>query len=179
MMCGDHMRFRGYPRWEGMMSWPGRFFGPGEVRLALLSLVAEGPSHGYELMKKLEERSGGVYRASAGTVYPTLQQLEDEGLITSGLQDGRRVYRLTDAGLKELERREEDVSQIWRRARRWGDWRSAFDPSAAEIWGPAERLIKAAFKAVAGELNETRIENIRKILERALREIQDEFAHKQ
>jgi DNA-binding PadR family transcriptional regulator len=68
-----------------MMSGPGRFFGPGEVRLALLSLVAEAPSHGYELMKKLEERSAGVYRASAGTVYPTLQQLEDEGLIGSDM----------------------------------------------------------------------------------------------
>jgi DNA-binding PadR family transcriptional regulator len=178
MMCG-HMRFRGHPPWEGMMSWPGRFFGPGEVRLALLSLVAEGASHGYELMKKLEERSGGVYRASAGTVYPTLQQLEDEGLIASDLQEGRRVYRITEPGIKELERRDDVVGQIWRRARRWGDWRSAFDPEAAEIRGPVERLIKAAFKAVAGGLNDARIENVRRILERALRELQEELGRKE
>jgi DNA-binding PadR family transcriptional regulator len=170
----DHMRFRGYPNWEGM----GRFFGPGEVRLALLALVAEGPSHGYELMKKLEERSAGVYRASAGTVYPTLQQLEDEGLIGSEMQDGRRIYRMTEAGLRELERREDAVRDIWRRARRWGDWRSAFDPEAAEIRGPAERLIKAAFKAVAGELSEERIGRVRSILERALHDLQREFGRR-
>src|SRR3990172_740813 len=57
------------------------FFRQGEVRLALLSLLGDGPAHGYELMKRLDERSGGMYQASAGTVYPVLQQLEDEGLI--------------------------------------------------------------------------------------------------
>ena len=53
------------------------------MRLAILSLLADGPRHGYELMKLLQERSGGVYRASAGTIYPTLQQLEDEGLVVA------------------------------------------------------------------------------------------------
>jgi DNA-binding PadR family transcriptional regulator len=54
-------------------------------------LLTEALVHGYELMKQLEERSGGVYRASAGTAYPTLQQLEDEGLITSELHEGKKV----------------------------------------------------------------------------------------
>ena len=58
MRCGT--RFWGYPYEAGFAAWRGRFFGTGEIRLALLSLVAEGPSHGYELMKKLEERAGGV-----------------------------------------------------------------------------------------------------------------------
>src|SRR5215468_359821 len=75
-----------------------RFFEPGEVRLAILSLLAEGSKHGYQLMKEMTERSGGVYRASAGSVYPTLQQLEDEELIASDQQGGRRVYKLTRAG---------------------------------------------------------------------------------
>ena len=90
----------------------GRFFGPGEVRLALLSLLSEGPRHGYELMKELESRSGGIYRASAGTVYPTLQQLEDEGLATSEPREGKRVYQLTDAGQRELEQETEAVERI-------------------------------------------------------------------
>lgn len=162
----------------GMMGGRGRFFGPGEVRLALLALVAEGASHGYEVMKKLEDRSRGVYRASAGTVYPTLQQLEDEGLISSDLQDGRRVYRITEAGRRELERRDQDVRDIWQRAQRWGDWRSAFDPDAAEIRGPAERLVKAAFNAVAGEFSSARVERVRSILEQALRDLQNEFGRK-
>ena len=72
-----------------------RFFETGEIRLAILSLLSEGPKHGYQLMKEMAERSGGVYRASAGSVYPTLQQLEDEGLIECTQEGGRRVYRLT------------------------------------------------------------------------------------
>jgi len=124
-------------------------------------------SHG-----RLEERSGGIYRASAGTVYPTLQQLEDEGLIISELQDSKKVYKLTDAGRRELADRDETVQQIWRRARRWEDWRAAFDPDAAEICGPAERLVKAAFRAAAGEQAAHRIERVREILLRTLRELQ-------
>ena len=61
----------------GPWMW-GRFFGAGEVRLALLSLLEQEPKHGYQLMKELEERSGGLYRASAGTIYPTLQLLEED-----------------------------------------------------------------------------------------------------
>ena len=77
----------------GPWAWAGRFFEPGEVALALLSLLEAGPKHGYELMKELEQRSHGSYRASAGTIYPKLQQLQDEGLVTSSSEDGgKRVY---------------------------------------------------------------------------------------
>src|SRR2546429_8445786 len=83
---------------EGHAGWGfgpgGRFFEGGEVRLAILSLLSEGPKHGYQLMKELKERSGGMYRASAGTVYPTLQMLEDEGLIEAAGEAGRRAFRL-------------------------------------------------------------------------------------
>ena len=174
MSCG-YSRFGGRPYRHsfGFFTGSGRFFGPGEVRLALLSLVADEPIHGYELMKRLEERSGGIYRASAGTIYPTLQQLEDEGLIVSEPLNGKRVYKLTEEGRRELRDRDETVRQIWRRARRWEDWRSAMDPDAAEIRGPAERLVKAAFRAVAGEQATQRIERVREILLRALRDLED------
>jgi DNA-binding PadR family transcriptional regulator len=136
-------------------------------------MLGEAPMHGYELMKRLEERSGGIYRASAGTIYPTLQQLEDEGLVSSETQDGKKIYRLTDAGRQELQRSDEAVRAIWRRARRWQDWRSAFDPDAAEIRGPAERLVKEAFRAVAGEFaTHERLERVREILLRTLRELE-------
>jgi DNA-binding PadR family transcriptional regulator len=174
MMCG-HSRFARRRYWQGfgLFSGYGRFFGAGEVRLAVLSMLGEAPMHGYELMKRLEERSGGIYRASAGTIYPTLQQLEDEGLISSETQDGKKIYRLTDTGRSELERSDEAVRAIWRRARRWQDWRNAFDPDAAEIRGPAERLVKEAFRAVAGEFaTHERLERVREILLRALRELE-------
>jgi DNA-binding PadR family transcriptional regulator len=171
--CGTS-RFHRPRQWHmgGMMGMRGRFFGPGEVRLALLSMIAEGPKHGYELMRQLEERSGGVYQASAGTVYPTLQQLEDEGLIASETQGGKKSYQVTDAGRDELRVKDEIVRRIWWRARRLAGWRNAFDPDAAEIRGPAERLVQAAFRAVAGErATESRFDKVREILERALREL--------
>ncbi|RPJ85366.1 MAG: PadR family transcriptional regulator, partial [Acidobacteria bacterium] len=94
----------------GPWGW-GRFFGAGEVRLGLLSLLEQEPKHGYQLMKELEERSGGFYRASAGTIYPTLQMLEDEGLVISEAADGKRVYRITEAGRAELVREASTVKR--------------------------------------------------------------------
>lgn len=150
-----------------------RFFGPGEVRLALLSLLADGPKHGYELMKLLERRSGGIYRASAGTIYPTLQQLEDEGVVVADAQEGKRVYKITDEGRAELKREEDAVARIWRRAKVWNEWRAAFDPDVQEIVRPAERVMKAAFRAMSGDTTSgSRAEQIREILERALRDLE-------
>ena len=96
----------------------------------MLSLLSEGPKHGYQLMKEMSERSGGVYSASAGSVYPTLQQLEDEGLIEAAQQGGRRVYRLTAAGREELERDPETVRRIWERAEDCEDWEPVVGPEA-------------------------------------------------
>jgi DNA-binding PadR family transcriptional regulator len=69
----------------------------------LASLIDE-PAHGYEIIRRLEERSGGVWRPSAGSVYPTLQLLEEEGMLTSADEGGKRVYQLTDAGREEAGR---------------------------------------------------------------------------
>jgi DNA-binding PadR family transcriptional regulator len=126
----------------------GRFFGPRELRLALLSLLSDQPSHGYELMTRLEERCGGAYQASAGAIYPTLQQLEDEGLVRVELVDERKVHHVTAAGRRQLAAHQSDVDEIWSRADRWSDWGVLTDPSAAEIVGPALRLAKAALRAV-------------------------------
>ena len=70
----------------------------GNVRAGILALLRERPMHGYEMIQELEERSGGVWRPSAGSIYPTLQLLEDEGLVSSEQVDGKRVFSLTDAG---------------------------------------------------------------------------------
>ena len=73
----------------------------GDIRRAVLWALSAGPGHGYELMRRLEEHSGGVWRPSPGSVYPTLQMLEDEGLVRSEQRDGTRTYELTDAGREE------------------------------------------------------------------------------
>src|ERR1700727_3405470 len=108
--------------WAYIPPWGprGRCLGAGEVRIAILSLLSDKPPHGYELMKELETRSGGSYRVSAGTMYPALQQLEDEGMIVSETKDGKRVYQLTDIGKQELEREQATAENIWQRQWAWG-----------------------------------------------------------
>lgn len=149
-----------------------RFFRQGEVRLALLSLIENEPGHGYELMKRLEERSGGMYRASAGTIYPVLQQLEDEGLVSIVETDGKKVYHLTDMGREELLLHDEDIERIWQRAHGWKDWGATMGPETAEIWGSWGRLSKAAFRAAARSDFEA-TDKVREILDRARREIDE------
>jgi len=78
----------------------------GDVRAAILALLAERPMHGYEMIQELEARSGGMWRPSAGSIYPTLQLLEDEGLIRSEPGGDRRRFSLTDAGRKAVDERE-------------------------------------------------------------------------
>ncbi|WP_445154530.1 PadR family transcriptional regulator [Arthrobacter sp. Hor0625] len=72
--------------------------GRGEVRSAVLALLAERPMHGYQIIREIEERSGGSWKPSAGSVYPTLQLLADEGLIRAEESNGRKIYSLTEAG---------------------------------------------------------------------------------
>jgi DNA-binding PadR family transcriptional regulator len=74
----------------------------GDVRTAILGALADESMHGYQVIQELERRSGGRWRPSAGSVYPTLQQLEDEGLVKATEVDGRRTYELTEAGRTEL-----------------------------------------------------------------------------
>jgi DNA-binding PadR family transcriptional regulator len=146
-----------------------RFFEAGEVRIALLSLLKDGPKHGYELMKDLEARSGGLYKASAGTVYPNLQLLEDEGLIrVEPTDDGKRVYAITDAGREELAKHGDATERIWSRASAWGDAMSA---GAMEVWGPVMRVMRASFSKASGS-DQAGIEKLRTVLNRTADEVE-------
>lgn len=75
----------------------------GGVRAAILALLAEGPMHGYQIIAEIEQRTGGAWKPSAGSVYPTLQLLADEGLISSEVADGRKTYSLTETGRAEAD----------------------------------------------------------------------------
>jgi DNA-binding PadR family transcriptional regulator len=85
----------------------------GDVRAALLVLLAEEPRNGYQLMQAIEERSDGVWRPSPGSVYPALQQLEDEGLVRVEAGQGGKAYALTDAGRAHVEERREQLGTPW------------------------------------------------------------------
>src|ERR1700751_1342556 len=101
---GDRTFWAG-PPWAGAGGgWGGgRRMRRGDIRQALLRALVDGPAHGYEVIRRLEDRSGGLWRPSPGSVYPTLQLLEEQGLLTSREDGGKRVYELTDQGRADVE----------------------------------------------------------------------------
>jgi len=104
-MRGPGMRWGG-----GRGGWGGgRRMRRGAIRTAILLALREEPAHGYEVMRRLEEMSGGLWRPSPGSVYPHLQMLEDEGLVRSSDVDRSRTYALTDEGRAEAEKNEEPL----------------------------------------------------------------------
>jgi DNA-binding PadR family transcriptional regulator len=108
----------GGPFPPGFPFHPGR--GPrarrGDVRAALLALLAEEPRNGYQLMQEIERRSDGMWRPSPGSVYPALQQLEDEGLVRAEEHEGRRRFALTDAGRAHVEEKGDALREPWKAA---------------------------------------------------------------
>ncbi|WP_379922223.1 PadR family transcriptional regulator [Erythrobacter sp. R86502] len=103
-------------RGAGRRGRRGRMFASGELRLALLALIAEKPSHGYELIKEIEELTGGAYAPSPGAVYPTLQLLEDEGVIEEAEAEGaKKPFAVTGKGREELSTRTDEVETLMRR----------------------------------------------------------------
>lgn len=87
-------------------------FSHGDLRLYLLSLLAESPQHGYGIIQALTDRTGGTYTPSAGTIYPRLAKLEEEGLVTKTADGRTTIYAITDAGRAELESRQGDLAGI-------------------------------------------------------------------
>jgi DNA-binding PadR family transcriptional regulator len=151
----------------------GRFFGPGELRLAVLALIAEQPGHGYQVMNRLADRFNGTYEPSAGSIYPTLQLLEDEGLVRVEAEDGRKVHHVTDEGRRAVEEQAEEIERLWGRAASRGEWGMFREPEAAEIIGPALRLVKAAVRALARAHGDPRVvEQIQEVFMEARRRIE-------
>lgn len=85
----------------------------GDVRVAILAVLADGPLNGYQVIQEIGERTGGAWRPSPGSVYPTISQLEDEGLVEGDDERGRRTLRLSDAGRSYLAEHEDEVAGVW------------------------------------------------------------------
>lgn len=126
-----------------MESFAGPGFGPGfgpgagrarrgDVRAAILRLLAEQPMHGYQIIRELTERSSGVWNPSAGSVYPTLQMLADEGLVDAEQSGGKKVYHLTEAG-REAAAAYEGKSAPWEDAAASSSDPSAYHQAAARL----------------------------------------------
>ena len=97
----EHPGHRGRGGWDGRGRGRGRA-GRGDVRAAVLLLLSEEPMHGYQLMQAMADRTNGAWRPSPGAIYPTIAQLEDEGLVTTVAEGGRKLVTLTDAGRATL-----------------------------------------------------------------------------
>ncbi|MGW7299736.1 MULTISPECIES: PadR family transcriptional regulator [unclassified Streptomyces] len=96
----------------------------GDVRASILALLKERPMHGYEMIQEIAERSGGAWKPSPGSVYPTLQLLEDEGLIVSESEGGKKLFSLTEAGRSAAD---EGSEAPWEEASRGVDWEAVND----------------------------------------------------
>ncbi|AEA26069.1 PadR family transcriptional regulator [Pseudonocardia benzenivorans] len=121
----------------------GRRTNRGDVRAAVLALVAEQPRHGYEIIQEIAARTDGAWKPSPGSVYPTLSQLEDEGLVRVEQTDGRRVVQLTDAGTTYVAEHREELDKVWESAVRDPD------DDTAELWTQLGQLHAAAQQVMA------------------------------
>jgi DNA-binding PadR family transcriptional regulator len=162
--------------------WRGFRMERGDLRFVILDLVKERPSYGYELIQALEERFHGFYSPSAGTVYPTLQWLQDLGYVSVADQDGRKMYTITDEGRRFLAERQEKVDEVWEKmGARWGgpsmhgegheEWQ-AFGRETHDFG----REMRDLFKGLRHEgrwASPDQIRRVREVVARAGREIEE------
>lgn len=189
----SHRGFHGFGRRGGMGGgrgggFPfGRFVGDGELRLIALSLVADSPRHGYEIIKALEDRSGGFYSPSPGVVYPTLTFLEEAGHAVSSADGNKKVYAITDAGRAYLEENRVQADAILARIEwigvRLAQARQFFErgeeprdrdiPEVLPELNAARRALKAALASKIGSTAEEQ-RRIAELLLKAAKEIAGE-----
>ncbi|MFF0587787.1 PadR family transcriptional regulator [Streptomyces sp. NPDC003781] len=129
----------------------------GDVRASILALLKDRPMHGYEMIQEIAERSGGAWKPSPGSVYPTLQLLEDEGLIASESEGGKKLFALTEAGRTAAE---EGPEAPWEEASRGVDWEALNDIRQAgfglmeafgQVWKTGSKEQREKALAVIGE----------------------------
>jgi DNA-binding PadR family transcriptional regulator len=147
-----------------------RLFEKGDLKYIILDLLKDKPGHGYGIIRALGERFHGFYSPSAGSVYPTLQLLEDMGYVSSSEQDGKKVYTITEEGRRFLKEREETIDKIKGHMHDW--WgagkREEFHETMHEFWGLALLL-----RRKSRQLNPDKLARIREIISRARHDIEN------
>jgi DNA-binding PadR family transcriptional regulator len=147
-----------------------RIFEKGDLKYIVLDLVKDKPSHGYEIMRGLEESFHGLYTPSAGSVYPTLQMLEDMGYVGFLERDGKKVYTITKEGKKFLDERKEVVDRIKAQMKDW------WGPHNNEDFHGVMQELGGLWQIIGNRTNRPGSEKwarIRNVITRARREIED------
>ena len=149
-----------------------QMFESGEVKFVILRLLKEKPRHGYEIIKALEEKMAGCYTPSAGTVYPTLQLLEDEGYIRAVDTDGKKVYHVTPEGERYLEEHRDLLDEIFTRVRE--TVRDFTGGNVGEVQSAFAHLAAVTFKkAWRRGPDDPALKRVAEILRKAGQEIED------
>lgn len=150
---------------------PKRRMKKGDLKFILLRLLADEPMHGYELIRRLEEESRGLYSPSPGSVYPTLQLLEDQGLVSSQQSDGKRVYRITDDGRAFVEQHASRTRDIFGRFVHFGERFTGAE--MREVTRSFIHLAQVSFdRSVGGEADPDTLKRVKEVLDSAAREIE-------
>lgn len=150
-----------------------RMFDSGELRVVLLALIEKEPRHGYDLIKAIEEMTGGEYAPSPGVVYPTLSLLEDTGMIASVETDGaRKAFRITDAGLAELAEKRDEADALLSRLSEAGEDREqrAGGPQIGRAVG--NLMAAMAHRLASGEIDAEFKHRVAEILDEAAQKIE-------
>ena len=163
--CGPGSGFKGSRRRKA------KVFDRGDLRYMILQLLAERPMHGYEVMQALGEESGGLYQPSAGSVYPVLQLLQDQGYVDSEERDGKRVYSITDAGRTFLEENQDRVDDVFGRV---SDFTDRFTGAPMrDLTRSFMRFAQVSFDEAVKRAGDTEaVDRLRDILERATQEME-------
>lgn len=150
----------------------GRMFGSGELRLGLLALIAAEERHGYELIKAVEDMTGGSYAPSPGAVYPTLQMLADEGKITEAKsKDAKKPFKVTEDGTAELEERKDEADALMARLGKLGERAEKVrSPDLFRAMGNLANVLKN--RATTGKLDKHVMDEIVDIIDEVAKRIE-------
>lgn len=160
-MFNKHKFFRG--------AWHQGPFQKGDMKYVILDLIKDKPRYGYEIIRAMEERSHGFYTPSPGTVYPTLQMLEEMGYVRSDQQDGKKVYTITDEGRRFLDERQDFAEEIRSHMRDW------WNPEDMMEIGEAMREFRRLGRLLARQarrIGTEKVHRIQEIVSRACKEIE-------
>jgi DNA-binding PadR family transcriptional regulator len=146
-----------------------RLFERGDLKYVILDLLKDNPSHGYEIIRALEERSHGFYSPSAGSVYPTLQLLEDMGYVSSAEQDGKKTYAITDEGKRFLTERKDNIDRIKEHMKDF--WTPGNREEVREIVGELRALGHSLRKGIP-RLDRQKLVSIKEVVAKAHHDIE-------